>query len=238
MKLIRKCGMVLLFLGMLIPLAAQNSSGSSGSNEQLTIEELFLSQDIDIQIMRSQALATDRESKLLALQTIRSSISSGSVGEGDPQAIAILDSLAGEGVYRVVRQGGSVINDFPEVRRQAANLLGEIGGTNAKNVLVKMLDGDPEPMVLSEAVFALGKIGINDNEVTLRLVQVLRRNNAAALPDNNLAFATLLAFEQLASVGSGIARPDILQSIIEVLSSNYIQVVKLKALDLLTNLRK
>ena len=235
MKLRLGPAILILFLAAAFPLAAQ--SDSEDSSGQLTIEELFLSQDIEIQIMRSQALSNERESKVLALQTIRSNISSGRAAGNEAAVIAILDSLAGEGVYRVVRQGGAVINNFPEVRRQAANLLGELGGEASKTILLKIVADDPEPMVLAEAVYALGRIGINEPEVTTHMVAALRRNTFKVLPDNNFAYATLLAFEALADQGPGIANPNIVQSLIEVVSGNYIEVVKIKALELISNLR-
>jgi HEAT repeat protein len=212
--------------------------GQESNQRPLTIEELFLSQDIEVQIIRNQALANDRESKLLALQTIRNMINSGSAQANEAAVIAVLDSLAGEGVYRVVRQGGAVVNNFPEVRRQAANLLGQMGGDAAKSVLVKILADDPEPMVLSEAVFAIGRAGINEPQTIVRIVDVLRRNTFRVTPDNNLAYASLLALEQLSTVGDGIARADVIQALIEVVSGNYIEVVRAKALDILSNLRR
>ena len=226
-----------LLIFALLPVVAQTGANDT-ANRPLTIEELFLSQDVEIQIMRSQALAADRDSKLLALQTIRGRIGSGRVSGNETAVIAVLDALAGEGVYRVVRQGGSVVNNFPDIRRQAAGLLGEIGGENAKNILLKIVADDPEPMVLSEAVYSLGRIGINDPAVTERMVAALRRNTFRVSPDNNFAYATLLAFEQLSTVGPGIAQPDILQALIEVISGNYIEIVKAKALDILSNLRR
>lgn len=235
MKNIRGIVLLLAIAVVSLPLGAQSEDGQASG--QLTIEELFLSQDVDIQIMRSQALATDRDSKLLALQTIRSVVGSPRVAGNEAAIVTILEALGGEGIYRVIRQGGVVINDYPEVRRQAANLLGEIGGENAKQVLMKILSDDPEPMVLSEAVYALGRIGINDHDVLTQMVAALRRNTVAVNPDNNFAYASLLAFEQLADVGSGIANPEVLQALIEVVSGNYIQVVKLKALELISDLR-
>lgn len=226
----------ILMLLFLLPIGML--TGQEANQRPLTIEELFLSQDIEVQIIRNQALAGDRESKLLALQTIRNMINSGSAQANEAAVIAVLDSLAGEGVYRVVRQGGAVVNNFPEVRRQAANLLGELGGEAAKTVLVKILADDPEPMVLSEAIFAIGRVGINEPQTIVRVVDVLRRNTFRVTPDNNLAFATLLALEQLAATGDGIARADVIQALIEVVSGNYIEIVRAKALDILSNLRR
>ena len=59
-------------------------------------------------------------------------------------AFAILETLATETISREVRVGNRKVNNFPEVRRQACNLLGRIGGEKAKDSL---LDGGIEGRV-------------------------------------------------------------------------------------------
>lgn len=202
------------------------------SGGEPTIEELYLSQDLQVQIIRSQALSNDRDMKLLALQSIRDM-----GNEGSPEVMAILTSLVGEGTMRQVRSNGAVINYYPEVRRSAAEILGDIGGERSKDILLDVVMEDPEPMVLAEAIYALGKIGINeDNEVTDRLVYVLRRENARVTPDNNLAYATLLGLEKLAQAGSRLDA-EAVNLILEVATGGYISTVRLKALDVLRTLR-
>ena len=200
-----------------------------------TIEELYLSQDLEIQIMRSQALADDREMKLLALQTIRSMVEDGRQNEG---MYVILESLATEGSARQVRSNGAVINNFPEIRREATELLGQIGGDQAKNSLVRIMRDDPEPMVLAEAAYALGQIGLNENnEVSDRLVQTLIVENARATPDNNLAFAIILALERLSEASGGLADPEVLGTLLETASSPYIRSVRRRAVEAIVNMR-
>lgn len=220
-----------LVVGFLV-LAACVASAQSGEGGQPTIEELYLSQDLEIQIVRSQALSNDRDMKLLALQTIRDM-----GGNSSPEVMAVLQSLATEGTTRQVRSNGAVINYFPEVRRASAELLGDIGGERAKDILLEMVLEDPEPMVLAEAIYALGEIGINeDNEVTDHLVFILRRENAKVTPDNNLAYATLLGLEKLAAGGATIDA-DSIELILDIATGGYISTVRLKALDVLQKLR-
>jgi HEAT repeat protein len=165
-------------------------------------------------------------------------VGDGRVGDSDEAVLTVLDSLAGEGVSSSVRSGGRVINDFPEVRRQAVQILGEIGGEVSKDILFRVVRDDPEPMVLSEAVYALGVIGENTNmETTLYLADVLKRNTARVNPDNNLAFACLLSLEKLMGSEEGIADPEVLTALLDVVSGNYIQSVRLKALDVIYQLR-
>lgn len=204
-----------------------------------TIEELYLSQDIELQILRSQALATDRESKLLALQSLRDMVENGTVSPQDSGAFTILRSLAAEGTFRQVRSNGRVINNYPEIRREATALIAEIGGEIAQDVLIRIAREDNEPMVLSEAVYGLGTIGINDNnEASAQVVRVLQTENASETPDNNLAFASILALERLASASEPPIDPEIVTVLLETASAPYIRTVRRRAVEAIVNIRE
>jgi hypothetical protein len=215
-----------------------NDQQAEEQNEPRTIEELYLSQDIELQIIRSQAISPDREMKMLALQSIRSMVEDGSLGGDNPGLFVVLESLALEGTAREVRSEGRITNNFPEVRRQAASLLGEVGGREARQVLVQILREDPEPMVLSEAVYALGDGDIEINDETLTyVVDVLSRSNTSETPDNNLAYAALLSLDKIAEKRGGISDPEILDAVLNVATGRYIRTVRLKALDTIDKLR-
>lgn len=234
------CIIILIIPGLL---AAQNGDSKDAKDKtqkkEQTIEELYLSQNAEVQIIRYQAQSNDRDMKLFALQNLRIMVEDGRVQSDDQTVIALIDSLAMEGMGNQVREGGRLTNNFPDVRRQACNLLGEIGGEVAKDSLVKVLLSDNEPIVLSEAVYALGKIGINDNEsVATAIAYVIRKNVIQKAPDNNLAYATLLAIEKIAEKNKGMKSPDIFNLLLEIAQGNYIKVVKLKAIDVIAKLRQ
>jgi HEAT repeat protein len=238
--------LLVLFLFVLTPavvIAQQDEdSGESAETEEeseaaeQTIEELYLSQDLEIQILRSQALSNDREMKELALRGVRDMVQNGTATEG---VYAILESLASEGVARRVRSNGSVVNYYPEIRREAAELLGQVGGERAKNTLVDVLRDDPEPMVLAEAAYALGQIGLNpENEVSDRIVQTLLMENASETPDNNLAFSLIISLERLSEQTGGLADPEVLNVLLETASSPYIRTVRRRAVEAIVNMRE
>ena len=191
----------------------------TGDERPATIEELYLSQEIEIQIISSQARSNDRDSKLLAIETIRGLYKDGDL-QITPELFTVVEALATEGTSRVVRSGGRIVNYFPVVRKEAAALLGEIGGPGAMKVLLEIIREDPEPMVLAEAIWGLGTIGLNDdNEVTDHLIFALTRENAQLAPDNNLAMASLLALEKLVDQGVSLDS-DAVAMIIDI-STNY-----------------
>ncbi len=213
-----------------------NSTDTRGGS--LSIEELYLSQDVEIQLLRAQALSSTRESKFLALQNIQFMVEDKRVGPDSRDVLLLLDSLAGEGVYRVVRNSGEVNNYFPDVRREAVSLLGKIGGKEALEILTKVAKEDKETMVLSEAVYALALIASDkDKHVLPYITYVIVRNNARQKPDDNLAFACLLAIEKLGKTFNGLNDPDILGALLDITSGVYIRDVRLKAIDVISKLR-
>ncbi len=224
---------------LLIPAGLVAQDGEDSDDPEATartIEELYLSQDLELQIMRSQARANDREMKELALRSIRDMVESGETPDG---VYVILESLAAEGVGRQVRSNGSVVNNFPEIRRQAAELLGQVGGEEAKDTLVTILRDDPETMVLAEAAYALGQIGLNENnEVSDHMVQALLRENSRSTPDNNLAFSLILSLERLSAQNGGLADPEVLNVLLETASSPYIRTVRRRAVEAIVNMRE
>jgi len=207
-----------------------------------TIEDVFLRQQIELQILRSQARSTDRETKLFALDTVAEMAESGEV-ESSPELFNILQTLATEGTRNEVRSAGRVINNYPVVRARAASILGQVGGEQAQRVLLTIVREDPEPMVLSEAIYALGQIGPLENadEVSDHIVYTLTRENAKITPDNNLAIATLLALQSLFEAGMEFESSDQLADTVGLIldiSTNYsyITIVRNRARAVLETL--
>jgi hypothetical protein len=220
----------------------------SDEDSRPSVEDVFLRQQIELQILRSQARSTDQESKLLALETVRDMYTSGDV-QASRELFDVIELLATEGTSNQVRHGGRVINNYPIVRKEAAALLGDIGAgadeevvERAQEVLMRVIREDPEPMVLAEAIYALGKIGpSNADMVADHIVFTLTRENAMLAPDNNLAIASLYALERLFDAGLEFDDPGQLQDTVGLIidiSTNYsyITIVRDKARDLLDHL--
>lgn len=236
----KKCFVAVLML--LVLSAGPAFSQASEQDRRSTIEDVFLRQQIETQILASQARSTEYENKLLALQTIRKLHESGEL-HASPETFQIVQSLATEGTSHQIRQAGRVINNYPVVRKEAAALLGDIGGREAQEVLLKVVRDDPETMVLAEAVYALGKIGPfgNADAVAEHIVYTLIRENARISPDNNLALATLYSLQRLFEAGMEFTDPVRLRDTIELIidiSTNYryISIVRELAQDVLARL--
>jgi len=228
---------IVLVVAWALPSFSQQSGSETGP---LTIEQLFLQISPEIKLIRVQAFTEDRDTKLDALEDIQSMINEGRLSAeapGAPEAHFILDYLASEGMTRTVRESSRLINYYPEVRRRAVNLLGKLGGAGATDSLIQALVTDIEPMVLAEAAYALGTIGENtDNQTSQALARVVLSQDVVA-PDNNLAFASLLAFEKIAESNGGLNDALAFHAIIRIAQGNYIRSVRLKAIEVIDVLR-
>ena len=219
-----------------VTLPAQQTGTASKGNKEITIEELFL-KSVEMQILREKAFSEDYEIKLSSLDDLEKKIDSGSFKSDDQQVEFVAEYLALEGSGHVTRQEGHLMNDFPEVRRRAAALLGRLGTDDAKNALVRVLFIDQDPMVKAEAAYGLGVIGLNkDNEVVQALAFAYGREDPTR-PDNNFGYALCLAVEKIAKKTGGINEPRAYQMLVRIAQGNYLRTVKAKALQVLEELK-
>ena len=204
---------------------------------ELTVEESYLQETIELMIIREQARTDSRDSKMVALEFIGDAIGRGNRSDEIRQT---LEFLSLEGVVNMTRENGRVVNNFPDVRREAASYLGQLGTPEAQATLLRMVNVDNEPMVLTEAVRALGTIrGSNGNdEVTQAIAWTVNRyhfNN----PDNFLALSALDAFERIAEANNGMLTDrSALEVIFRIAEGPYIRPVQDRARMLLNNLRR
>jgi len=228
-----KCRRAFL-LALLLGLTAACMLAAQDGGRELTVEELYL-EKIEMQILREQAFADDRELKMLVLDDLETMIDQGNSGR---DVELILEYLALEGIVRTVRESNRLINYFPDVRRRAVNLLGRVGGEEAGTALITSLIKDVEPMVKAEAAYALGVIGSNDNnEVVQALVYSLYQEDPDK-PDNNFAYAVCLSLEKIARENNGIKDPGAYQALVRIAQGSYIRTVQNKALATLEELRQ
>ncbi len=239
------CVSALLF-GLTFGLSAQQASTASsstsaapaaGQNKEITIEQLFL-QSVEFQILREKAFSDDYDMKMNALDDLDKKVSDGSFKGQDQQVEFVLEYLALEGSARTTRQAGRLVNNYPEVRRRAANMLGRVGTEDAKNALTRILLIDEEPVVKAEAAYGLGVIGKNpNNEVVDALVFAYGQEDPQK-PDNNFGYALCLAIEKIGNkTPGGLKDPGAFTLLVKIAQGNYLRTVKTKALQVLDELK-
>lgn len=199
--------------------------------EEKSVESEYLD-DVDGSIILSLADADDYDSKLVALQYLQSAIEEGNTSE---QVLKALDQLSGEGIKNPSMTKRRIMNNYPEIRRQACLLMAQVPTEHSKNTLLEIAIADNEPMVIAAAVKSLGEIGINDNDEVVEAIAFANRRNQVMNPTSSLAWEVLNAFEVLAD--STQNKKTMLDAITMISTDyHYVTPVRQKALKLLKQL--
>jgi hypothetical protein len=191
--------------------------GQSG-NSEMSVEESYLQEEIELMIIRETSRLGDRDQKITALDHIDSALKRGSTNE---ELRTTLEYLSLEGNQNRTMQGGRQMNNYPDVRRLAVRYLGRIESKESKSALIRICDSENEPMVLQEAIRSLGMIGLNDNDDAVNaIVWVADHNLKSNNPDNLIALAAIDALEMLRKKNNTV-NTGALQLIVNISSGNY-----------------
>jgi HEAT repeat protein len=231
MKVTRCIFLLLIFVGATALIGAQTSQSG---NRELSVEQSYLQQSVEIMIIREQSRADSRDMKLVALEYIDDAISRGNTSD---EIRASLEYLGIEGTQNRTYENGRLTNNYPDVRTRAATQLGNLGTREAHQSLIKMCLADNEPMVLAEVIKSLAKIGINDNDETANTIAWVVNRFHILNPDNLLAISALDAFEKLAESSGSIGTSSI-EVIMRIAEGPYIRPVQDRAKQLLDTLRR
>jgi hypothetical protein len=177
----------------------------------------------------ARALAPDIQTKLAVISEIREKARSGGVPADDQNTLRLLRYLAEEGTRNLAQNQRFAAKSFPEARRASCEVLGFVGGQTSREILLDVLKADPEPMVLSEAVFALGKITAEpDEEIILALRVLLKTKILVPGGDNNLAMALLGTIEKLVDSKTGLRDERLFGGLLLMLEAPLSQSVRQK----------
>ncbi len=211
----------------------QKKDGSSGTAKSETSVENEYLNDMDGTVILTLAQSEEYDNKLVALQYLENSVEKGNTSD---EVVAALDQLAGEGISTQTRKNGRLMNNFPDIRRQACLLLGKVGGEHSKNTLKNIAIADNEPMVQAAAIRSLGDIGINENDETTEAIAYANLRNRVLNPASSMAFEVLNSFEKLA--GNTQNKKTMIDEISRIAADNhYNSAVRKRALDILKNMK-
>jgi hypothetical protein len=224
---------ILIITAVIIVSTAAAQSNSTAKRE-MSVEESYLQESIEIMIIRETARAYTREQKLIALEYINEALERGNTNDEIRQT---LEFLSREGRMNMARENGRLMNNFPEVRRQSAKYLGKMGTEEARKTLLDICSYENEPMVLQEAIKSLGDIGTNENNETVTHIAWIMNRFNSTNPDNLMALATIDAFEKIARKNNGINAPEVPKVLNLIAEGQYVTPVKERARQLLAELR-
>jgi len=226
--------MVMAVIAVVAVSAQTGTQTTTKSEKEMTVEQSYLQETVELMIIRETARSETRDQKFIALGYIKDALDRGSTNDEIRQT---LEFLSREGRMTVSRENGRVTNNFPDVRRQAAKYLGQMGTEEAQRSLMEITRFENEPMVLQEAIKSLGDIGLNENNETITHIAWIARKFDNLYPDNLLAIATIDAFEKLSKKSNGLDSPEAIQVLARISEGNYVTPVKERARQLLADLR-
>jgi hypothetical protein len=201
------------------------------SEKESSVESEYLN-DVDGDIIMTLAESDEYDNKLVALQYLQAALDDGNTSDAVIQA---LDRLAGDGLTTQNRTNGRLMNNFPEIRREACKLMAKVPTEHSKNMLVSIAVADNEPMVIAAAVKSLGQIGINENDEAVDAIAFANRRNQVLNPTSSLALEVLNAFEMLADKTEN--KKSMIDAIARISTDyHYVTPVRQKAMKLLKKL--
>ncbi len=201
---------------------------SAQQKSEVTVEEQYLSTIEDV-IIKEMTLSDVRDNKLVALQYIEDALNANRIS---PEIQEALNSLVGEGIMNPNRENGRLMNNYPDIRAKAADLMAKIPTEDSKETLVKIVLGDTEPMVITSAIRSLGIIGINNNDDVVSTIAWTEKRFSTLNPTSSLAFEVLNAYEKLLPYTKD--RNAMIQSISRIAANyQYVTPVRNRALELL-----
>ena len=199
-----------------------------GGDSLMTVEEAYLN-SIEGVIIKEMVASEGRDSKLVALQYIQDAIDKGKISADVEKA---LDSLATIGISTVVYENGRQMNNYPDIRMKACELLGKVGTKDAMKTLVRVMYAENEPSVVSSAVHALGQLGFNDGDEAVDMINWINKKFDVINPTSSLALEILVAYEKL--IPSVENKKPVVEGIMRIASNySYVTPVREKALELL-----
>lgn len=194
----------------------------------MTVEEAYLN-SVEGVIINELAVADGRDNKVVALQYIENAINAGRKTEDIQVA---LENLSSEGINSVVRENNRTMNNYPDVRMKACELLGKMGTEKAKDTLIAVMYSDNEPSVITAAVKSLGELGYNNNDEVVEMINWIARKFDIILPTSSLALEVLNTYEKLAPNVEN--KNGMIENIIRIASNyNYVTPVRNRAYEVL-----
>jgi len=174
-----------------------------------------------------QAKVGSRDNKLTVLDNILNEYSEQNYTKEDKKLLDLAIYLSEEGITRQEFENNRLINDFPEVRRKACILLGKLGGDEARNALINILEKDTNQHVKAEACNALALVGDNERGDVLKTIVYSYRNTYN--PDPNFVLAIINAVKTLAKNSYNAAYGDALYILTEIQVGHYNNYIRTEA---------
>jgi hypothetical protein len=179
------------------------------SAQDLTVEDIYLQQSPELQIIRDLGADSNRDLKTQAINYIGDVLERGDASKDEIEEIRkVLANLTMDGVRNSVRLRGRIVNNYPDLRIRAVDYLAKIATLESNQSLTRVLQSSLEPVAIEEdpavitaAIRGIAQLALDDGGEALRcILDVFTRYNTLK-PDNSLVLTVIYAIESLADKG-------------------------------------
>ena len=153
-----------------------------------------------------------------------------------PEMIALLKKAAGVGVLNPVRREGAYINDYPDIRSRAVELLGTYGTLTTQSFLLELLQYEWDTQVKLKILTALGALQSGlDGRVIGTLKNVIE-SGKIDIDDDPLITSRLISTIQKICLYSGRVDTSAVKILTDIYLSDAPRTLRMKAIETLRNL--
>ncbi len=191
--------------------------------------EAALNASSDYLYLQTLAGSGSHEQDLLFLADVRSRISQGTLGKSTWYVVRLLEQLAGTGLISPVYQNQKVINDFPDLRAEAAELLGMVGSAGSRWALIRVLGAESDSLALSVEIKALGALSVDADGASVRAITAAFARAEGLPPDNRLAAAAAGALDGIAAFMNAMS-PAAAETLLSISRGAYFEEIRMAAL--------
>ena len=207
--------------------SGRTDAGPQGGNEAL------LNTIPDYLYLQSLTVVDNRDMILLLLSKIRDRIDDHSIGKSTWYVVRMLEQASGEGLLNPVYRNMKVVNNFPDVRTEAARLLGLVGSTRSRHALIQVIANEDDPVALSSEIGALGFIASDADGASSRAIAAALSRAGMSPPDARIADAALDALARIGAYEGGAGEPAAVAAILAVAGGDFPQQIRSRALRVL-----
>lgn len=168
-----------------------------------------------------------------SLREFRERIDDHSIGKSTWYVVRLLEQFSGEGLLNRVYRNMRVMNDFPDVRTEAARLLGLVGSTRSRQALIQVIGNEYDPIALSAEIGALGFLASDSDGSSSRAIAAALSRAGMSPPDDRIAAAALDAFERIGAYEGGTGEPAAVAALLAVFQGDFPQQIRSRALTVL-----
>ena len=177
--------------------------------------------------------APGREGIRLFLAEVGSRVASHSLGKSTWYSARMLESVTGLGLISQSRLNQKLVNDFPDLRAEAAGLLGRVGSTSSRDTLVRAVGAETDGVALAAEIRALGAIASDGDGASLAAILQAFTRQASLPPDSRLASAVVDAVARIAVYEGTFADPAAISTLLSISRGSYDPAVRASAVSVL-----